>query len=662
MMWFFRQTILAGLMGWMAASVLFAEGMLERNGVRVRVADGGGALTITDTRTGTVWEQDGTGTEIAATDFQNVNDGLTYLLNIPGMPPVQATLTIPAARQVELTLSGGDMPGSVVYPGGWKGREGDDLVLPIGSGTCWPMTLPPDADVSYLTLKKSLFWSRNLSMGMWAVLRGDGWMVVGIREASDATLEVPAVEGKLRPIFRWEPERGKWGYPRTVRFLFGDTGGLTAACHAYREFRLPDGFTRTLREKAKNLPHLEKLAGAANVWLWHDDYATLMYGSTTEPIDVDNRANIRRIASEMKAAGMDRVLWGIFFQNDAPVVPFLSKELGFLTTKYDNYQDVLPKELQEVIPPHRVACCDFMNRRNVNWPDDMIRDAAGNFVKCWALYGTDGKKHHQHAMCQRQAEPYIRRESASDREKYGYTARLIDCMGTHLSQCFAEKHPMTRRQCRQYSLNNFQALLDLGLLSGTEEGVECFLPALAYAEGRMSVFPYRIEPSMCWRYKSDFYADANGEKKAYLEKYMLSPIYRVPLWALVYHECSVDYWYWGDACNTVPEAMDRRDLFHVLYGVPPMYSFKTRDWPVLKERILRSYARSSGVTRKVCLEPMVSFAYLTPDRLVQRTTFGDGTSVWVNFSENVYQTADGISLPPNDFFVRSPESNEGTNE
>ncbi|MDD3586937.1 MAG: glycoside hydrolase [Thermoguttaceae bacterium] len=616
---------------------------LRSNGMLVTVAKQGGALCVKDERSGLTFEQKDDHPEFTAHSFTNTSGVLEYFLTIKGnSEDVRVRITIPANRQVEMTLSGKSMKSPVEYPPAWKLQKGDELLLPVGTGVQWPVALSPGLDEKYFTLPRTFFWSRCLSMGLWGVRRNnaDSWIINALGDASDATLTVPCVNRVLAPRFAWTPELGQWGYQRSIRFILGPSGGLTAACKAYRQYRKPDGFGIPLLEKAKNRPQIKQLAGAANIWLWHDDYATLMYGTTTDPVPIENIANIKRIALELKGAGVDRVLWGLFFYNDAPVASWLKKECGYLVTKYDNYQDVMPEELQKIIPKHRVECCDFTARRNKNWPNDIRQNPSGTFQLCWRLYGTDGKLHHQNAMCQRQAAPYIRDEVKKDVKDFGYEARFIDCMGTHISTCFNKNHPMTRRQCRQYSLSNFKVLHELGLLAGTEEGIECYLPGLDYSEGKQSVFPYRVDPPMCWRYKSDYYADEDGSKTAYLAQYMLNPLYRVPLWFLVYHECSVEYWYWGDACNNVPTALPRRDLFNILYGTPPMYSFKTKDWPALKEKIIASYRRSTETAKRTCFNEMISFDYLTPDRLVQQTVFEGGTKVIVNFSRREYKYHD----------------------
>lgn len=592
--------------------------------------------------------------------------------------PVLLTLKILNDHEVSLSLkSNGTMTRPVPYPSGIIHNEKDHVVLPLGTGVIWPVILPKDENPDYLSMKTSMFWSRNMTMGFWTVLRGEAWLDLIPEDASDAALSaLRNNRGDLSCDFYWYPEKGQWGYERKMRFIIGSSGGVTAACKAYREYRKPFGFGKTLLKKSKQAPQILKMAGAANIWLWHDRYEDLMYERTTDKIDVDNTAMVERVANDLKSAGCDRILWGIFFCKDAPMVKNL-RNRDWLVTKYDNYTDVMPPALQKVIPAHRVQNCDFTERRNKNWPNDILVMSNGKLAPCWTLYGTDGKKHNQNAMCPKQAEKDIRAEVPALAKKWGYNAWFIDVMGGGLRECFSKDHPMTRRESRKYQLNNFSALLDNGLISGTEEGVECFLPGLCYTEGKMSVFPYRIDPSMCWRWKSRSFSDS--EKSAYLDRYMLNPKYRVPMWELVWHECSVNYWYWGDASNNVPNRLKQRDLFNALYGTPPLYSFRSSDWDrvfsektdpkrsdqtgdglmrglTLREQVINSWRRATPVARKTAFVEMKAFHWLTGDRKIQRTIFADGTIVTANFSDKPVTVENKVILPWDYYLSHSQKS------
>ena len=48
-----------------------------------------------------------------------------------------------------------------------------------------------------------------------------------------------------------------------------------------------------------------------------------------------------------------------------------------------------------------------------------------------------------------------------------------------------------------------------------------------------------------------------------VRKFQVGWQYRLPLWELVYHDCVVAQWYWGDYNNKLPAIWDLRDLFNL---------------------------------------------------------------------------------------------------
>jgi hypothetical protein len=127
-------------------------------------------------------------------------------------------------------------------------------------------------------------------------------------------------------------------------------------------------------------------------------------------------------------------------------------------------------------------------------------------------------------------------------------------------------------------------------------------------------------------------------------KFQLGHAYRLPLWELVYHECVVAQWYWGDYNNKLPMLWDKRDLFNVLYATPPMFMFNRKFWEANKERFAQSYRNTCPVVRRVGYSEMTDHRFLTPDRAVQQTAFADGTTVTVNFGDAPRQLPDGTTM------------------
>jgi hypothetical protein len=175
---------------------------------------------------------------------------------------------------------------------------------------------------------------------------------------------------------------------------------------------------------------------------------------------------------------------------------------------------------------------------------------------------------------------------------------------------------------------------ELKQVVGTETGIDPSVPYVHYYEGMLSLGRYRLPDSGrdLLKYKPptpDFL------------KFQVGHFYRVPLWELVYHHCVVSTWYWGDYNNKAPEVWDRRDLFNILYGTPPMYMFDQAAWEKDKARFVESYKNICPLVRKLGYGEMLSHEFLTPDHAVQRTRWNSGVEIIVNFEEAPRRLSDG---------------------
>jgi hypothetical protein len=74
--------------------------------------------------------------------------------------------------------------------------------------------------------------------------------------------------------------------------------------------------------------------------------------------------------------------------------------------------------------------------------------------------------------------------------------------------------------------------------------------------------------------------------------------------------------------------------------------------------MIEIYQQTCKLHEVIADQEMVSHAFLTPDRQVQRSTFADGTVCTVNFGDSAYKMATGareLSLGTNDFYVKGPK-------
>jgi hypothetical protein len=178
------------------------------------------------------------------------------------------------------------------------------------------------------------------------------------------------------------------------------------------------------------------------------------------------------------------------------------------------------------------------------------------------------------------------------------------------------------------------------LVCGSETGHEAAVPYVHYFEGMLSLGPYRVPDS------GRRMADIVEEVPQRVAKFQTGHFYRLPLWELVYHDCVVGQWYWGDYNNKLPSLWDRRDLFNALYGTPPMFMFRREQWEQQRERFVRSYRTATPVARATGYVEMLSHRWLTDDRTVQQTEFANGVVVTVNFGDRPYRLDDGTELEP----------------
>ena len=503
---------------------------------------------------------------------------------------LHASLHLPAIGGVELRLDAdGPMPGEVAWPPAWKMKSGDIGIFPLGTGFAFPVS-----ELSFPLPENMPFYSgMSASMCLFGFQRASLCVLTGIECGFDAVLR--------------------------NRF-FSDT--LSRGTAQYRAWRDSLGGIVTLKQKMKHTPELEKLIGAADLWLWDDNNMNRLYARPEEPEKTPR--NVRKIAGELESMGMDRILWNSF-EGETPEDCAFLKSKGFLVGKYDIYRDVLPKPEIDQIIPYRV-------KRSVNtkyWPGIVRMERDGQYGKAWRLHGLDGKLHFQNAVCDIPALKLTMENVPPDVERVGYNSRFIDVQaGSTLQECYHPMHPATRSDSLRYINNQLRFLADIGLVCGVEVGCEAAVGTFHFSEGMMSPSLFRAEDA--GRRMTTVYC--GEEIPESFSRYMLNPKYRIPLWELVYHDCVVSYWYWGDSSNCCPELMPLRDLFDVLYGEPPLYSLTATQWEERKEEIAASYHRVAPAVRATGFARMLSFESLSQDRLVQRTTFENGVVVTANFS------------------------------
>ena len=339
----------------------------------------------------------------------------------------------------------------------------------------------------------------------------------------------------------WEPQKQRFGPERIIRYIFLEGGGYVAMAKRYRDYAKQAGLFKTLDEKRKTVPAVDLLVGAVNVWCWDRDAAAW--------------------CRELRACGIERILWSNALPPDQ--IKDLN-DLGVLTSRYDIYQDAMnPANFPQLRGTHP----DWTSEAWTN--DDLMIGADGQWVRGWEVETKDGKMVPCGTLCDRQAVAYAKQRIPADLATHPYRSRFIDTTtASPWRECYHPKHPMTRTESKRFKMDLLQYVSEgCGLVCGSETGHDAAVPFVHYFEGMLSLGPYRVPDS------GRDMRRAWDEVPEQVAKFQTGHAYRLPLWELVYHDCVVAQWYWGDYNNKLPKLWDRRDLWNALYGTPPMFMF-----------------------------------------------------------------------------------------
>jgi hypothetical protein len=580
----------------------------------VTVNTSNATLSVLDRRTGRLWTQQAGKVEVAVTEAHAESNEIDLeLRHVPSGLVLKARIVIEAAKpEFTLSLNGkGALSGPVRYPYPFVSGPADRLVVPMNEGISFPVE-----DKSIETFRLIAYGGHGICMAFWGVTDDRQGQGVIIETPDDAAIHLMRLDDRLAIAPEWDTQKGQFGYARRLRYVFFDHGGHVAIAKRYREYARKIGLLKTLAEKRRENPNVDLLVGAVNIWNWDAD-----------PV---------QLATQMRAAGIERILWSR--GGSANALRTLN-DMEILTSRYDIYQDTMnPSNFPFLAGIHS-------DWTTAAWPADIIRQANGDWRHGWAVKGTNGIMYDCGVLCDSRALDYARARIPAELATRPYLCRFIDTTtASPWNECYDPHHPMTRTESREWKMKLLDYVSrDCKLVTGSETGHDAAVPFVDYFEGMLSLGPYRVPDA-----GRDIQRIWNDPPER-VAKFQLGQAYRLPLWELVYHDCVVAQWYWGDYNNKLPALWDKRDLFNVLYGTPPMFMFDRKLWETQKARFVQSYTNTCPYVRAAGYAEMTDHRFLTIDRNVQQTAFANGVTITVNFGTTPFRLASGETLPPGGF-------------
>jgi len=611
------------LLGWIAVSLVRADETpadlsIENEALLVKMTTRDGTMSVQDKRNGKTWNQQALSKDVTFTKG-SIPPGASDKIDLEGYDgvwkvPFKCEIALDGdLPEFTVSLVGdGSLPRTLTFPQPFVG--GKDLIVPLNEGVRYPVD-----DLSIPEMSLVTYGGHGICMPFWGLTDCEAGQMAIFETPDDARLRIKRLGKTLFAAAQWDSQKGKYGYERRLRYIFFDHGGYVAMCKRYRSYAQKTGLFKTLEEKRKENPNVDLLIGAANVWYWYDQDAP-------------------RMAQEMIDAGIKRMLWSDAL---APNVDNLNK-LGLLTGHYDIYQDIMNPAMY---PQLAYIHPDWIPEA---WPSQLVLDPKGEAIPGWKVKLHDGTMYPCNVLSDRFAPDYARARIKADLEKSPYGARFIDTTtASGWREDYSPAHPQTRTESRQWRMELLNVVShEFHLVTGSETGIDTAVPYVDYFEGMLSLAPYRLPDS------------GNNMQQIWIAppppdliKFQTGALYRLPLWELVYHDCVVAHWYWGDYDNKIPALWDKRDLFNMLYGTVPMFMFDRKFWDEHKERFVQSYRNTCPLARSVGYSEMTDHQWLTPDAMAQQTRFANGVTVTVNFGTEPYSLDSNRTIAPGGFVV-----------
>ncbi|MFJ5674791.1 glycoside hydrolase [Streptomyces sp. NPDC093097] len=522
-----------------------------------------------------------------------------------------------------------DRDQSVSWPVTGTDRATSDVQVPRGAGLDIPVR-----DAFWNSGRGGLAGSTvdvgaDLALPLWGyAMGGDARAGSGARHGVSyvtptdigTSLRFASEGGALRATAAHAFDAGEGTRDYEVSFALTD-GDPVAPAADYRSYLAQRGQLGSLREKIARNPANGKLLGAFHAYVWGE-------ARTAEGVE------------RLRKSGVDR-MWLGYDAGPAPMdaaAVRAARQAGYLVGPYDSFangQDAKTADSPTSQWPGTV------------YPDFCVRKADGS-----AETGFAGRGCYLSSRAFEKAEPTAHHLAERTRAMTanGADSYFLDVDATgEVFRDHGAGHEMTKAGDRANRLARMERLAK-GFVLGSESAQPWANRVLAFDHGSGTPVADGL-----WALERDKetwggYYPQDAPKNffrpvtlpAELATAMYDPKYRVPLYETALHGSLVNVERWELSYDKLPAQKTTRALLAMLSNTPLNFVL---DGPSLTkngaelaalQRYFAPLHRAAGTER------LTSFRWLTGDRNVQRTVFGDGTlTVTANFGSRAYEGLPG---------------------
>ncbi|QHC21197.1 glycoside hydrolase [Streptomyces sp. GS7] len=510
--------------------------------------------------------------------------------------------------------------GSVSWPVTGTDRAASDVQLPRGEGLDIPVR-----DAFWNGPKGGLAGNTvdvggDLSLPLWGWSGGRHGVSYLTPTDIGTTLRFASTGGRLRATAAHDFNSGEGTGDYDVSFSLTD-GNPVAPAADYRSYLSQHGQLGSLHEKIRKNPAGAKLLGAFHAYLWGE-------------------ARTASGVEKLRKLGVDRMWLGYDSGPDPMTADAVraAKKAGYLVGPYDTFangQDPKTADSPTSAWPDRV------------YPDFCVRKADGT-----AQTGFGGRGCYLSSRAFEKAEPA--KHYLADRTRAmtanGADSYFLDVDATgEVFRDHGAGHEMTRAGDRENRLARMRRIAK-GLVLGSESAQPWANPVLAFDHGSGTPVADGLWKLERDREKWGGYFPQNAPKNAFmpvslpadLATAMYDPKYRVPLYETALHESLVNVERWELSYDKLPEQKTTRALLAMLNNTPLNFALSGPSLEKDGKELAALQKYFGPLHRAAGTERMTSFRWLSGDRTVQRTVFGDGAlTVTANFGSAAHDGLPG---------------------
>ncbi len=353
-----------------------------------------------------------------------------------------------------------------------------------------------------------------------------------------------------------------------------------------------------------------------------------------------------KLLEQFAENGLDRLWLGVDSWQDGfrhPTAVAKAKALGYLVGPYDSYHSIHHPNEKDTWETAQFDLSLYETGAIVN--------ADGTKSK-----GFKKKGYHLSPLV---AQPYVenRVNGIVEQMPSDFNTWFIDCDAYgELYDDYSATHPATQLDDMHARLARISWIRDThNMVVGSEGGAAYSAATLHFAHGMTVPVIGWGDPDMKSKtspYYVGGYWPPEGPaihikqvplKPNYLYHYY-DPRFRLPLYQIVFHDSVITTHHWGSGSLKFKNAIGTLALLELLYNVPPLYHLNIAEFSKHKAWIKRHYAFFSPLHRQIGGQPMTDFEWLSDDRQVQRTEFGDTVEIFANFGAESFEYKGAIIM------------------